>query len=108
MGESAVHARSLVIAAALALSGCAGNPFGSDSSLPGCADVWVDGEQLPDDYDGCRLDGQTVEPEVFECVTRADDELVIYRDESKPPRIWTALRGKEIREATAGATFLVC
>lgn len=103
-----MRSRSLVIAAGLALSACAGNPLGSDSSLPDCVDVWVDGEQLPDGYDGCRVDGQTVEPEVFECVMRTDDELVTYRDDSKPPRVWTALRGKEIREDTDGATFLVC
>ena len=31
-------------------------------SLPECADVWVDGQDLPKDYTACSTDGETVKP----------------------------------------------
>lgn len=32
------------------------------SGLPACADVWVDGQELPADYQACTQDGETVKP----------------------------------------------
>ncbi|MCW2834925.1 MAG: hypothetical protein JWN68_2878 [Nocardioides sp.] len=32
------------------------------SALPECADVWVDGADLPKDYTACTTDGVTVKP----------------------------------------------
>lgn len=31
-------------------------------ALPECADVWVDGEDLPKDYKACTTDGETIKP----------------------------------------------
>ena len=31
-------------------------------ALPECADVWVDGQDLPKDYKACTTDGETIKP----------------------------------------------
>lgn len=31
-------------------------------ALPDCADVWVDGQDLPKDYQACTTDGETIKP----------------------------------------------
>ena len=31
-------------------------------ALPECAEVWVDGEDLPADYTACTTDGETIKP----------------------------------------------
>jgi hypothetical protein len=31
-------------------------------ALPECADVWVDGQDLPADYTACTTDGETIKP----------------------------------------------
>lgn len=33
-----------------------------DGALPECADVWVDGQDLPADYTACTTDGETIKP----------------------------------------------
>ncbi len=35
--------------------------------LPECADVWVDGQDLPKDYTACSTDGETVKPVKRKC-----------------------------------------
>lgn len=39
----------------------------AENSVPPCSDVWTVGETLPDPYDGCSKDGQTVEPVWHDC-----------------------------------------
>lgn len=31
-------------------------------AVPECAEVWVDGEDLPEDYTACTTDGETIKP----------------------------------------------
>lgn len=53
-------------ALALVLAGCSddGGEGESSTGLPDCADVWVAGETLPEDYDGCMSDPDTIEAAV--------------------------------------------
>lgn len=36
-------------------------------ALPECADVWIDGEDLPKDYTACTTDGETIKPAKRTC-----------------------------------------
>ncbi len=36
-------------------------------ALPECADVWVDGQELPADYKACTTDGETIKPARKKC-----------------------------------------
>ena len=36
-------------------------------ALPECADVWVDGQDLPKDYKACTTDGETIKPVRHTC-----------------------------------------
>ena len=36
-------------------------------ALPECADVWVDGQDLPKDYTACTSEGETVKPARKKC-----------------------------------------
>lgn len=36
-------------------------------ALPECADVWVDGQDLPKDYTACTTDGETIKPARKKC-----------------------------------------
>lgn len=36
-------------------------------ALPECADVWVDGQDLPADYTACTTDGETIKPAKKKC-----------------------------------------
>ena len=36
-------------------------------ALPECADVWVDGQDLPKDYTACTSDGETIKPVKKKC-----------------------------------------
>lgn len=36
-------------------------------ALPECADVWVDGQDLPKDYTACTTDGETIKPAKKTC-----------------------------------------
>jgi hypothetical protein len=37
-------------------------PSPDAGALPECADVWVDGQDLPKDYTACTTDGETIKP----------------------------------------------
>lgn len=39
----------------------------STEPLPECADVWVDGQDLPKDYKACTTDGETIKPVRHTC-----------------------------------------
>lgn len=50
----------------------------SDTGLPACSEIWVDGQDLPLDYEACEEGGEVVKPETWTCgfgrpmVTHAD------------------------------------
>lgn len=75
---------------ALALTGCSDSSDGSSEGAPDCSDVWVAGETLPDDYEGCAEDGETGYAVLL---TYGDCEITTYDD-----RFYAALGG-EIGEA---------
>jgi hypothetical protein len=39
-----------------------GSSSSETAGLPECSDVWVDGQDLPLDYEACSEDGKTVKP----------------------------------------------
>ncbi len=43
----------------------------SESADPGtsteCADIWIDGQELPEDYTSCTADGETIKPAKKPC-----------------------------------------
>lgn len=85
---------------ALTLAACgddSGSPksVGDDEALaPKCSDVWVAGETLPEDYEGC-MDGDTLEAAAsFNC--EDGSSLFQYADD-----FW-AFGGKEIHEEAGG------
>lgn len=100
----------LAICAALALlaTGCSSDDSGDgvvadatnapeSGGLPACADVWVDGETLPEDYDGCENpDGSIEEPVIYDCDSGIG-RFTTYRDELH------ALLGGEITEAPSNS-----
>lgn len=62
--------------AALLLAGCSGSDDSSkgddsksgDDAYPSCESVWVDGQTLPKNYEGCTSDPDTIEaPALLEC-----------------------------------------
>ncbi|HWL97232.1 MAG TPA: hypothetical protein VNP20_07795 [Nocardioidaceae bacterium] len=62
------------------------------SEVPGCSEVWVDGETLPDDYEGCAdEDGGLVAAETTEC--ESGETFTTYEDR------FYAVLGGEITEA---------
>lgn len=93
--------RALIVAAVavLALSGCGDDDKDDDagditSGVPACSDVWVAGETLPEDYEGCtREDGDLEAAVTLPCTDGT--ELAGYED-----RFW-ALLGGEIKDAGA-------
>lgn len=59
--------------------------------LPECATVWVTGQVLPEDYQGCTENGQFVEPDIMYC--ESGQSLATYQN-----RYYAAL-GQVINEA---------
>lgn len=59
--------------------------------LPECATVWVAGQVLPEDYQGCTENGQFVEPDIMYC--ESGQTLATYQN-----RYYAAL-GQVINEA---------
>ena len=57
------------LCAPVLLLSCAqgGDSTRSTSDSEACADVWVAGAELPEDYSGCQEGGQTVVPELIPC-----------------------------------------
>lgn len=94
----------LAICAALALlaTGCSGDDTGADDSgsaataesgTPACSEVWIDGETLPGDYEGCTNDDGSIEAAAtLECDSGIGT-FATYQDE------FFALLGGEITEA---------
>lgn len=81
---------------------------GADA-LPQCADVWVEGQELPRDYAGC-LSGETQMDSSFtECVD-GRTKLVRHQSEAGEPTHF-AITGKKIQAHSADGldeAFLVC
>lgn len=67
-------------------------PAGRNDELVDCAEVWVDGEPIEADYQGCLLDGEPVLPNREVCEN--DDQLVTFEDE------YYAILGEEVVEAS--------
>lgn len=91
------------IALALLATGCSssdetdaadnGSDTEASSSVPACSDIWVDGQTLPEDYDGCENDGGSIEAAAtIECDSGIGT-FATYQDE------FFALLGGEITEA---------
>lgn len=58
-----IRTAAILLLLAAALTACSG----SDDGLPDCSSVWEAGATLPDPYDGCTQDGETVEPVWYDC-----------------------------------------
>ena len=73
-------AATLAALAAL-LTGCGDDaPTPASESLPSCDQVWVAGEDLPEDYAGCKDgDGVLQVSEIKEC-TKTDQRFTAYGD----------------------------
>ena len=50
-------------------SGDTGNESSAppEASVPACDEVWVEGETLPEDYEGCDLDGTVQAAVYYDC-----------------------------------------
>ena len=67
---------------------------GSGVDLPECSQVWVEGEQLPADYEGCLEDGVVLEGVVTDCVGKG--QLVQHQDQAGATTHF-ALTGRRIQ-----------
>ena len=56
-------------------------PKESADALPACSEVWVVGETLPTDYEGCRTKGGIDQGAHYAC-TDGNGELIGYDDQS--------------------------
>ena len=109
-----MNAQSSLVAALLTMSmsgilaGCGGDESSDDAgtpaasgpveTLPSCDDVWVTGETLVSDYDGCVISGNDIKvfsPEM--CPSGA--EYASYEDR------YYAIPGEVIRESPDGDIF---
>lgn len=106
-----MRTRLAVIAAlALTATGCSGDDNGDTaegsqgapapatamSEYPACEDVWVDGETLPEDYEGCDNGGTIEAAASIECDS-GSGVFVTYQDQ------FHALLGGEITEAASSS-----
>lgn len=66
------------------------------NGLPVCADVWVDGLDLPKDYTACSEDGTAVKPEKKMC--GFGSPMIIHEDR------YYALRGNRVNDVGDTAT----
>ncbi len=66
------------------------------NGLPVCADVWVDGLDLPTDYTACSEDGTAVKPEKKMC--GFGSPMIIHADR------YYALRGNRVNDVGDTAT----
>jgi hypothetical protein len=66
------------------------------NGLPVCADVWVDGLDLPKDYTACSEDGTVVKPEKKMC--GFGSPMIIHADR------FYALRGNRVNDVGDTAT----
>jgi len=66
------------------------------NGLPVCADVWVDGLDLPKDYTACSEDGTAVKPEKKMC--GFGSPMIIHADR------YYALRGNRVNDVGDTAT----
>jgi hypothetical protein len=60
-------------------------------ALPECADVWVDGQDLPKDYTACTSEGETIKPAKKKCGYGA----TFYEQDGR----FFAMRGNAITDA---------
>ncbi len=72
---------------------------GEAGDLQDCAEVWVDGATLEQDYQGCTEDGQQVAPVVVGC--EDGGQLTTYDD------AFVARLGGEVLEAPASSAEYV-
>jgi hypothetical protein len=100
----------LVLFAIMLLSGCgnetpdnAARTEPKPSVMPGCGEVWVEGEIQPTDYAGCRNGDALVKPAFLEC--DGDDRLTTYRDRSVAI---TGDRIRAIKEKPFNGTLYTC
>ena len=103
-----MHIRWVAVVAVLLLSSCgdeASEPGVSQSPLPACQEIWVDGQRLPDKYRACRRGGKLVEPTLRDCTNDVGNQLVIHDAR------FFAVRGGEITEVRDGprsSTVVAC
>ena len=62
---------------ALLLSAACGDDSSPSTPLPECSEVWVEGGEVPEDYQGCREAGSVVRPEFIDC-QESDGVVVRY------------------------------
>lgn len=96
----------LLVSVPLLLAGCGGGSNPADTgvtpasdSLPGCAEVWVVGERLPDDYEGCvDAEGTLQVSEIKDC-TSAEGRFTTFGDNL------FAMLGEEIHRDTGSLEY---
>lgn len=66
------------------------SPTDGGTGLPACAEVWVAGETLPRDYQGCEQDGAAVKPQKHSC---SYGSAIVEFDDT-----FYAVTGKQINE----------
>jgi len=95
----------LLAAVPLLVAGCGdANPADpgvtpASESMPACGDVWVEGQTLPKDYQGCTDDKGVLQVSEIKKCTSADGEFTTYGDG------FFAMLGEKISQGTASETY---
>ena len=87
-----VRVLPLAIGVLMSVTGCSGDGEDDDAAeiLP-CSKVWVVGEKLPSDYEGCERSGEVVKPRLQKC-TEIKGQMA-FHDER-----FYAVLGEDIKE----------
>lgn len=100
------RAAVLLAALALSLAGCGGGSSSPDTpkasgpieTWPDCSEVWVTGQTLPKDYEGCVIKGNEAKPFVgMKCPSGA--KYGSYEDR------WYAVLGGTVQESAQESIF---